>query len=178
MTNLTDILELEDKGDFEKAFESYRDLYATKNNDYETWKYFYFFLWTAIEDAPSDFQKKINLRQRLQEMFDDGKSKFNEVADFNFIAGWTVSIFPYEYGDYDDLERQGKEMLLRATKTEPTNLIFKLAYLGSFENVDKTQLRNVEIKASSIVQEKFKGNGLLNKYFRQVLDRAGKEASR
>ena len=178
MTNLTDILELEDKGDFEKAFESYRDLYSTKNNDYETWKYFYFFLWTAIEDAPSDFHEKINLRQRLREMFDDGKDKFNELADFNFITGYTVSIFPYEYGDYDDLEREGIEMLLRATKTEPTNAIFKMVYLGSLANVDKEQMKKAETEASKVVQEKFKGNGLLNRYFREVMDRSGKEASR
>lgn len=178
MTNLTDILELEDKGDFENTFESYKHLYSTKNNDYETWKYFYFFLWTAIEDAPSDFQEKINLRQRLKEMFDDGKSKFSELADFNFIVGYTVSIFPYEYGDYDDLEKQGIGMLLKATKTEPTNAIFRLVYLGSLENVDKEQMKKAEKEASKVIQEKFKGNGFLNKYFRQVLDRVSKEASR
>lgn len=172
MTNqLIDILELEGKGNFERVFELYSDLYEKKNDDYETWKYFYFFLWSAIEDAPSSFQENIKLRQRLQKMLDDGKSKFNGLADFNFIAGYTVSIFPYEYGDYNDLEKQGKQMLLRATKAEPENPIFKMVYLRSLENVDRERLKKAETAASTVVLETFKGAGLLNKYFREVLNR-------
>ncbi len=70
-------------------------------------------------------------------------------------------------------ERQGKEMLLRPTETEPMNQVFKLAYLGSLENVDKEELRKADIEVSKVFQEKFKGIGLLNKYFP-----TGKVASR
>ena len=59
---------------------------------------------TKIEDAPTEFNERIEVNKLLKKMFDEGKSNFSELPDFNFIAGYTVSIFPYEYGDYNDLE--------------------------------------------------------------------------
>jgi len=114
--SLQDIFQLEDSEQFDKAFQAYSDIYSRNKNDYETWKHFYFFLWIAIEDAPSSFNDKIDLRHLLKIMFDAGKQAFAEKADFNFIAGYTVSIFPYEYGEYDDLEKEAQQMLLKATR--------------------------------------------------------------
>ena len=51
-------------------------------------------------------------------------SRISELAEFNFLAGYAVSIFPYEFGDFEDLERQGAEMLLKATEIEPENIIY------------------------------------------------------
>ena len=175
---LQNILTLEDAEQFDEAFDAYEDLYNRNKNDYEVWKHFYFFLWTAIEDAPSSFHDKINLRHLLQVMFDEGKGTFADNADFNFIAGYTVSIFPYEYGDYDDLEKEGKRMLLKAVQLQPENLIYKLVYLGSISNVDRQQYRQAEIDAAPKVLETFSGHGTLNKYFRQVLYRLDKPAYR
>jgi len=176
--SLNDIFKLEDNNQFDKVFVAYSDLYNSDKNNYEVWKHFYFFLWTAIEDAPSSFHDKINLRHLLQGMFDEGKKAFPDNADFNFIAGYTVSIFPYEYGDYEDLEKEGNEMLLKATKLQPDNLIYKMAYLGSVADVDKQLYRQAEIDAAPKVLETFSGTGTLNKYFRQVLYRLDKKAYR
>jgi hypothetical protein len=172
------IYKLEDGELFDEAFDAYNNLYKQNKNDYDVWKHFYFFLWTAIEDAPSSFHDKINLRHLLQVMFDEGKKSFADNADFNFIAGYTVSIFPYEYGDYDDLEKEGKEMLLKATKLQPDNLIYRLVYLGSISKVDRQQYRQAEIDAAPKVLETFSGIGALSKYFRQVLYRLDKQAYR
>ncbi len=176
--SLQDILRLEDSERFDEAFDAYNDLYNRNKNDYEVWKHFYFFLWTAIEDAPSSFHDKINLRHLLQVMFDEGKKAFPENADFNFIAGYTVSIFPYEYGDYDDLEKEGQEMLLKAKQLQPDNIIYKLVYLGSISSVDPKEYRQAEIDAASKVLETFNGRGALNRYFKQVLYRLDKKAYR
>jgi hypothetical protein len=176
--SLQDIFRLEDSEKFEEAFEAYNALYTSGRSDYEAWKHFYFFLWTAIEDVPSSFHDKINLRHLLRIMFDEGKKNFADNADFNFIAGYTVSIFPYEYGDYDDLEKEGNEMLLKAAQLQPDNLIYKLVYLGSIANVDRQQYRQAEIDAAPKVLETFSGTGALNKYFRQVLYRLDKKAYR
>ncbi len=127
--SLQDIFQLEHSEKFDEAFEAYNGLYLKNIADYELWKHFYFFLWTAIEDAPSSFHDRINLRHLLQEMFDEGKRAFSNEADFNFIAGYTVSIFPYEYGNYHDLQKEGKEMLLKASQLQPGNLIYRLVYL-------------------------------------------------
>jgi hypothetical protein len=175
---LHDIFQLEDTKQFEKAFEAYADLYSKNKTEFEIWKHFYFFLWTAIEDASSSFHNRINLRHLLQMMLDEGKKEFSFSADFNFIAGYTVSIFPYEYGDYDDLEKEGNQMLKKAAKLEPNNLIYKVAYLGFQSNVDPKLYRRSEIEAAPMVLETFKGQGFLNKYFGQVLFRPGKKANR
>ena len=176
--SLQDIFKLEDSKNFDEAFDAYNALYNNNNSDYEVWKHFYFFLWTAIEDAPSSFQDKVNLRHLLQVMFDEGKKTFADNADFNFIAGYTVSLFPYEYGNYEDLEKEGNDMLLKAKQIQPDNLIYRLVYLGSISNVDQQKYRQAEIDAASKVLETFSGIGTLNRYFRQVLYRLDKKAYR
>jgi len=176
--SLQDIFSLEDSEKFDEAFEAYNALYNKDKNDYDVWRHFYFFLWTAIEDAPSSFHEKINLHHLLQVMFDEGKKAFADKADFNFIAGYTVSIFPYEYGEYDDLEKEGQQMLLRATKLDPKNTIYRMVYLGSLSDGDKLLYRQAEIEAAPKVLETFDGKGTLNKYFREILYRIDKKAYR
>lgn len=176
--SLQDIFELEDSKRLDDAFDAYNYLYNQNKIDYDVWKHFYFFLWTAIEDAPSSFHGKINLRPLIQVMFEEGKKVFDDNADFNFIAGYTVSIFPYEYGDYDDIEKEGKELLHKATQLKPDNKIYKMVYMGSISNVDPKQYRQAEIEAAPKVLETFNGIGALNKYFKQVLYRLDSEAYR
>jgi hypothetical protein len=137
-----------------------------------------FFLWSALEDTPKSFQDRIGLQKLLQEMFEQGKQKYSTNANFNFIAGYTVSIFPYEFGDYEKLEKEGHQMLLKATKLDPDNLIYKMVYLGSGSNYNPSLYLQTTIQAAPKVMETFIGQGLLNKYFRQVLLRADKKANR
>jgi hypothetical protein len=175
---LQDIFQLEDSNQFEKVFDLYSDIYSKDKSDYEIWKHYYFFLWSAIEDTPSSFQDKIGLRKLLEKIFNEGKQSFDDKADFNFLAGYTVSIFPYEYGDYDDLENEGIQMLLKATQLEPDNKIYKMVYMGSLESSTKENQKQTEFEAASKVLEEFCGNGLLNRYFRAVLYRNDKKPNR
>lgn len=175
---LEKIFELEEENKFIEVYELYQNLYSENKLEYEAWKFFYFFLWNAIEDAPDEFQEEIEIRKLIQNMYNEGKSKFSELADFNFIAGYTVSIFPYEYGNYDDLELEANKMLKKATELEPENIIYKLVYFGSIENFDKEKYRNLEIESSPIVLKTFNGKGTLNKYFKQVLNRIDNKAYR
>lgn len=168
---LEKIFELEEENKFDEVFELYHNLYSERKSDYEIWKNFYFFLWTAIEDGTSQFNERIEVKKLLQKLFDEGKRNFSELADFNFITGYTVSIFPYEYGDYDDLEFEANQMLKKATEFEPENIIYKLVYFGNLVNIDKEEYRKLEIESSPKVLETFNGKGILNKYFRQVLNR-------
>ena len=174
--SLQNIFELEDAEKFEEVYKIYSDLYLECKSDYEIWKHFYFFLWTAIEDAPIEFNEKINHNEIMQKMFEDGKKYFSDLADFNFIAGYTVSIFPYEYGNYDDLEIEANQMLKKATLIEPKNLIYKFAYMGNMVNANNEEYRKLEVEVAPIVLETFSGKGALNKYFRQVLYRINKKA--
>ncbi len=174
LQSLQQIFELEDERKFDEAFDAYNELY-NQDTGYEVWKHFYFFLWTAIEDASSSFHDRINLRHLLQTMLEEGKRRYPNVADFNFIAGYTVSIFPYEFGNYDDLENEGGAMLRKATKLEPDNIIYKMVYLTAGANSNSKQYEKAVVEAASTVLETFKGAGALNKYFRQVLYRVDKE---
>jgi len=169
--SLQDIFRSEDSEQFDEAFDAYFKLYNMDKGDYEVWKHFYFFLWTAIEDAPSGFQDKINLHHLLQLLLREGIQAFSDTADFNFIAGYTVSIVPYEYGEYEDLESEGQQMLLKATKLDPDNTIYRMAYLGSIPNVDKQIYQQAVIAAAPKVLKTFAGEGALNKYFREILYR-------
>jgi hypothetical protein len=175
---LQDIFKLEDDEKFDEAFEAYNALYNNDRNDYEIWKHFYFFLWTAIEDAPSSFHDKIDLRYSLKVMFEEGKKTFSDNTDFNFIAGYTVSLFPYEYGDYVELEKEGQQMLFKATKLEPNNPIYRMVYLGSIPDGDKQLYRQAVIEAAPKVLDMFGGGGALNKYFKEILYRLGKSVYR
>jgi hypothetical protein len=167
------IFELEEAEKFDEVFKIYSDLYLESKSEYEIWKHFYFFLWTAIEDAPSEFDERINLREMMRKMFEEGKKNFSDLTDFNFIAGYTVSIFPYEYGDdiydYDEFEIEAFQMLKKANELEPENLIYKLVYYRSLEKVDKEEYRKLEVESVPKVLETFSGKGTLNKYFRHVL---------
>ena len=170
MQSIDNIFELEDKGNFDAAFDLYNQYYQNNPTDFEIWKHFYFFLWIAIEDASSDFHERINLRPRLQAIYNDGKTKFKNMPEFKFIAGWTVSIFPYEYGDYEDLEKEGKEFLRLAHEEKPDDKVYKMVYLGSFDS-NKEERLSAEKEASSDILKRFEGKGLLNNYFRDVLKR-------
>ncbi|WP_264522382.1 hypothetical protein [Flavobacterium sp. N1994] len=165
------ILLLEERNEFDKAFEAYQKLYSNQNLDFELWKHFFFFLWICIEDSPLEFQERIDISKELKEKFVEGKKNFSELAEFNFIAGYTVSIFPYEFGDYDDLENEGSKMILKATEIEPENIIYRMVYLGDLPNLDRKKYEEAVVSAKPIVLEKFNGIGFFNKYFRQVLAR-------
>ena len=160
------------KSKFDEAFEIYSEIYSKNKLDFEIWKYFYFFVWIAIEDAPNSFHEKIKISKLLQELFIEGQNNFKDNSEFNFIAGWTASIFPYEYGEFDDMEKEGQKMLHYATLLEPENEIYKMVYLASIS--DNDDYRKSTVKAAPKVLETYSGNGSLNKYFRQVLYRVNK----
>ena len=133
-----------------------------------------------IEDVNGLFRKDIDLRTELESELKNGLNKYSELAEFNFIAGYTVSIFPYEFGDYEELDSKGREMLKKASEIEPTNPIYKMAYLGSQSLNEKSQSLYEKACAESqpILKTKYSGKGFLNEYFRQVFNRDGKKASR
>lgn len=118
--------------------------------------------------------KKNDLNVELKAELKKGFNKYSKSAEFNFIAGYTISIFPYEFGDYEGLDKKGQEMLKRATELEPNNPIYKMIYLGSQDSTEKNQeeyKKNCK-QSELIVRAKYSGIGLLNDYFIQVLIRA------
>lgn len=168
---LIKIIELENSNDFELAFKEYHNLYNQDKSDFEVWKYYYFFLWIIIENMPNDFIEKIKREERLKEMFSDGNSKFSNNPEFNFIVGYTMSIFPYEFGDFDEYEKKAEELLEKARNLDPINPIYKMVCLSSSIDDNSEEYLLASAEAAQIVKEKYNGIGLYNDYFIQVLYR-------
>ena len=164
------IINLESKKEFESAFNSYESLYSNHKDDFEIWKHFYFYLWIVIENMPNEFVEKIMREKRLKEMFDEGKLIFSEKAEFNFIVGYTISIFPYEFGDYEEFEKLGSKLITKAKNLEPSNPIYEMVYLSDIDS-EESRYEIARKEAILKVLEKYNGIGLLNDYFRQVLNR-------
>jgi hypothetical protein len=178
--NLEQIFELESAEKYNEAYSLYRKLISENNEDFEMWKNYFFFLWSMLEDVNGVFRKDIDLRTELESELKSGLNKYSELAKFNFIAGYAVSIFPYEFGDYEELDTKGKEMLKKAYEMEPNNPIYVMAYLGSQSLNEKGQRLYEKAceESKPILITNYSGKGLVNEYFSQVFNRDGKKASR
>lgn len=178
--NLEKIFELESAEKYNEAYSLYQKLIAENNTEFETWKYYFFFLWSMLEDVNGQFTIVTDLQTKLKSELNNGLDNYSDLADFNFIAGYVVSIFPYEFGDYEKWESKGNNMLRKASEMEPSNPIYKMAYLGSQVLNEKDQIFYEKACAESkeILKTKYNGKGLMNEYFNQVFNRDGKEASR
>jgi len=178
--NLNEIFELESAEKYNEAYSLYQKLILENNADFKTWKYYFFFLWSMLEDVNGQFTKDIDLRAELESELENGLNKYSELAEFNFIAGYAISIFPYEFGEYEELEIKGKEMIKKAFEIETFNPIYKMVYLGSkvLTNREQSLYENACAESKLILKTKYSGKGLMNEYFNQVFNRDGKEASR
>jgi len=174
--HLKRIFELESAEKYNDAYNSYRKLISENDTDFETWKYYFFFLWSMIEDVNGVLTVEIDLRKELENELKNGLNKYSELAEFNFMAGYAVCIFPYEFGDYEELEIRGREMLKNASEIDSTNSIYKMAYLGSkaLNTEEQSEYENACIESQSIIKTKYSGKGFLNEYFNQVFVRDGK----
>ena len=171
--NLEQIFELETAKKYNEAYSEYKKMISENNADFKTWKYYFFFLWSMIEDVSGFFKMGIDLRTELESELRNGLNKYWKLAEFNFIAGYAISIFPYEFGDYEELEIKGKEMLKKAFEMEQSNPIYEMVYLGSKNRNKKEESLYKKSCAESklILKIKYNGKGLLNEYFNQVFNR-------
>jgi len=174
--NLKEIFELESVEKYNEAYSLYQKLISENNSDFEIWKYYFFFLWSMLEDVNGLFTKEIDINTELETELKNGLNKYSKLAEFNFIVGYTISIFPYEFGDYEELDKKSREMLKKASELEPNNAIYRMIYLGSQEYNKKRQFNYEKActESQSRVKTEYNGKGLLNDYFKQVLNRDGK----
>ena len=171
--NLKKIFELESAEKYNEAYSEYQNLISEKTVDFETWKYYFFFLWSMIEDINGVFKIDIDLQTELKSELKKVQKKYSEIAEFNFIAGYTISIFPYEFGDFEKLEIKGKAMLKKAYQMERSNPIYKMVYLGS-KNLNEREhslYKKACVESKLIIKTKHNQKGLLNEYYNQVFNR-------
>lgn len=174
---LKQILELESARKYDDAYLKYQKLISKNDVNFDIWKHYFFFLWSMIEDVDGIFTEKLDLNFELQNELKNGFEKYTTLAEFNFIVGYTISIFPYQFGDYEDLSVKGRDMLKKSTELDPDNSIYKMIFLGSQQLNKKEQVEYQDacLKSQPKVVSDFSGNGLLNEYFFHILNRDGKK---
>jgi tetratricopeptide (TPR) repeat protein len=169
MHSLKEILEFEDKGEFIKALDAYEHLYSTDPLNYNVWKHYFFLLWEVVEEVAESVLLEYDVRSKMRRMITEGYKKFESVADFNFIAGYAVAMFPYEFGKYQEQLQTAKQLLNKAYRLEPANKIYQYMCNSFSEEQNERDLNTLKQEALHEIRETFSGIGILNKYFRQVL---------
>ena len=119
----------------------------------------------GITDADVDMDE---LESLLEEVTHFGLAHFMTNEDFLWCFGYMISMFPEYFGDYERWEEKGDFMLKRAYELYPEEPVYKYSYLGSFLNTDGT-LKNELKQVQPVLKDRFKGEGLLSEYFKEVL---------
>ena len=167
------ILDLEESENYISAFEEYQKQFDA-NNDFEFWKHYYFFLWyIVVEDLPlklESFVRENKIESTLKRVGNFGLQTFKDNPEALFILGYTIAIFPYYFGEYEEQLAKANQMLESAFNIQPNNIIYKLAYLGS-KDENQELYKKICVEAAPEVIANFSGKGLLNSYFKQVLYR-------
>jgi len=118
-----------------------------------------------------------NLRAILVEVLFFCKANFKNEPIINFVLGYMLSLFPEyffseEESNYDNLEKQGKNMLKKAKEIEPNNPVFERGYFNSIFN-STSLIENEEYnltcqKARQNINQYFVGNSCMEVYFRDI----------
>ena len=85
-----------------------------------------------------------------------------------------MSIFPYEFGDYEAYEKVSADLLKNAINIDSENPIYKMVYFANLKDKD-SEYEELKLKSLPFILKKYSGIGLLNKYFEQVLNRVKKQ---
>lgn len=170
------ILELEEKEDFQAALDAYRIKYKSNPDDFEVWKFYYFFLWYInVEDFPLGLQGFVETNQldkELKQVGFEGLEKFSTIPEGLFVLGYTINLFPYYFGDYEEWEEKGSQMIDQAADLAPANKIYRMVKIGQQPDWNENEEYQKACRnAAEDVKLKYSGKGLLNSYFHEVLYR-------
>jgi hypothetical protein len=108
----------------------------------------------------------------LKELTNFGLNNFESDADFLWTFGYMISLFPFYFGDYEEWEVKGYKMLEKAYKLRPNDPVIKLIYFGSkLDAKHKKEYQDTCHIVTPILKSRFRGDGGLQQYFKQVLNR-------
>lgn len=165
---------LEDQNDLESAYLIYRKSFDQAKHEFALWRSYYFFLWYCLVEEGMLGIEKFNLDYNLREEYDSllmyGRLTYPGIPEFNFIVGYTFSVYPYLFPDILENEAYGKQLIQKAWNLERNNLIYNMVRLSDTLPNSRDYAKSC-INAFSLVLSQYKGNGYLNTYFRRVLCR-------
>jgi len=89
---LNEIFILESDQKFDEAFSLYKILLKSEPLNFEYWKHYFFFLWSMLEDGIGIFSvlKNEELHKELKKELQYGLDNFENIAEFNLIAVYTM----------------------------------------------------------------------------------------
>jgi hypothetical protein len=105
----------------------------------------------------------------LMEIKDFGFKHFSQDSEFLWVYGYMISLFPYYFGEYEEWEEKGNQMIYKAYKLNSQDPIVKYIYIRSFPSSIVPGAREIEQVVNKLLPERFKGNGQLQSYFKEVL---------
>lgn len=168
---------LESQEKYKEAYRYMLDQFKGNPEDFRTFIRLSFLCWYVVVErgvlTNTDLEEADygDCERSLIELTAYGCAAYGEHPDFLWIYGYMMSLFPEVFkGDYEENEKRGIAMLEHALVLRPDDLIVQLLLL----NEQKTELshaQEVKRKTAQILPERFKGQGEMQRYFREVLHR-------
>lgn len=169
--------ELEQAERWEEAVDFLYQRWQNDRNDVQKLCMLLFECWSVLIDPRSDDRSEQRLymfcQKRLTEVTEYGMEKFDSDPLFLWMAGYCISLFPFLFhreeksGEEEKWDKKGEELLLRATKIAPDNLIARVFYYGCFS--DRTEYMWAKIQLAPMLGELFPGTSAIDRYFREIL---------
>ncbi|HSQ89260.1 hypothetical protein [Romboutsia sp.] len=133
-----------------------------------------FLCWIVVIDVGHLVdERKINKKefeQTLKEIFNFGLKFFRNNVHFLWLYGYMISITPSLFGEESMFEQVGKQWTYEAYLKVPQDPIIKGIFLQGIEPKfrDRLGYKQVCREIMSIINDNFKGNGYMQKYFRSL----------
>ncbi|MGI2326785.1 hypothetical protein [Planococcus sp. YIM B11945] len=123
--------------------------------------------WGVLGDTNLEEAHFEELERLLKELTAFGFTEFNEEAEFLWLFGYMISLFPYLF---DTEEELGNRMINAAHNLKPEDPVIHLIYLKSFTwEIATPEQFNVQKAAGRVLAAAFEGNGEIQRYFKEVL---------
>lgn len=107
----------------------------------------------------------------LDELVAFGCKEFRNEPDFLWIFGLLIKLFPENFHETID-EKTGEGLIKKALEIRPDDPIIKLIHCESPKSPEETRAYNGLCQTvRSLLPERFNGEGELQRYFREVLNR-------
>lgn len=171
--------EMEAKNYFKAAIFHMREVWLNEPGNLKVFLRLSFLSWHVVVEWPtfdeSDLEEEDHTEcvMLLRSLLNYGQNHFQESADFQWLFGYMMYLFPFYFGsDFDQMEGTAKEMLKKAYILRPEDAILKMTYFENRDNYKKNhEYHYLCNEVTSTLSERFPGNGVLEKYFREVLTR-------
>lgn len=124
--------------------------------------------WERIDNSTLDERDFI---KTLTEVTEYGLISFTDKPEFLWKFGYMIKLFPYYFGDYEKWEKIGQQLIEKAHELKPEDPVITMIYLN---DDSLSEYKEACVKVSEQLPSRFSGTGVIDKYFRSVLNHIDK----